>query len=43
MMGPKKREGIGQNVLGHRTDRHHTFYHLLGVLCWLAVPCMGMY
>ena len=17
------------------TDRHHTFYHLLGVLCWL--------
>ena len=39
MMGPKcEREGIGQNVLRHHSDRRHTFcvtYHLLGVLCWL--------
>ena len=26
MMGPKcEREGIGQNVLRHHSDRHHTF------------------
>ena len=35
MMGPKCEGGIGQNVDGHHSDRHHTFYHLLGMLCWL--------
>ena len=42
MMGPKcEREGIGQNVHGHHSDRHHTFcvtIYNIGVVV-LAVPC----
>jgi len=38
MMGPKKREGIGQNVHGHHSDRHHTALPFIGGVV-LAVPC----